>query len=148
MRQRSKSTGYRQHAWDLLQLRDWPSVNALAAHIGCAASGLRNYISGLEDHGYLRRGEDGSLHLAKKTGPRAPSLNINTGEIKDWNREPSMAGSELMAIVANSGLSVVEWLREHGFHPATSTRLRQMMNGQRPVSQEIEAAARMGPPKR
>lgn len=45
-----------------------------------------------------------------------------------------MSGAQLKAIVTASGLSVSDWLRSIGRHPAEATRLRQMMNGQRPVS--------------
>ncbi|PZR44044.1 MAG: hypothetical protein DI537_61665, partial [Stutzerimonas stutzeri] len=134
MHHRTKSTGYRQKAWDALRGQEWPSVKALADHLGCADSGLRGYVGGLEAHGYVARSNVGAIILARDTGPRAPSYNVNTREFRDWNVSPVMTGAQLKAIVAASGLSISDWLRSIGRHPAEATRLRQMMNGQRPVS--------------
>jgi hypothetical protein len=141
MRFREKGGGYRQAAWDALQSQAWPTVKALADHIGCGDSGLRDYIAALEDRGYIDRSNDQIL-LKKATGPRAPTLSVQTGTFRDWNLNPPMPGSVLKAIIAESGLSLSKWLISNGFHAAGTTRLRQMVNGQRPVSDEIAEAAR------
>ena len=140
MRYRDKGGGYRQAAWDALQGHAWPTVQALADHIGAGSSGLRDYIAALEDRGYIDRSNDQVL-LKKNTGPRAPTLSIQAGTFRDWNLNPPMSPAVLKAIVADSGLSASAWLVANGFHAAGTTRLRQMMNGQRPVSDEIAAAA-------
>lgn len=141
MKLRTKSTGYRQAAWDALRLERFASVQTLAERIDCAPSGLRNYVRGLETNGYINRADDGQIELVKNTGARAPSFNINTGDFRDWNTDPTMTGERLSAIVSASGLTISAWLTEIGHHPAEMTRFRQMMNGQRPVSQPISDAA-------
>jgi hypothetical protein len=141
MKVRTKSTGYRQAAWDRLRERPYESVKALADTIGCSADGLRSYIAGLVDHGYLTRDNVGAISIARNTGDRAPSYSVHTREFRDWNVDPIMTADQLRAIVAASGLSVSDWLRAIDHHPSESTRLRQMMNGQRPVSTNIAEAA-------
>lgn len=141
MKNRNRSTGYRQKAWTALRKSEFASVAALADHIKCSPDGLRAYVAGLEAHGYVQRGNLGQLTLARNTGARAPSWSVHTGNLRDWNLEPSMTASQLRTAIKKSGMTVVEWLRAHGKHEAGATRLRQMMNGQRPVSPEIEAAA-------
>lgn len=86
----------------------------------------------------------GAVELGRRTGPRAPSFNSLSGGFRDWNLDPAMTAVELRQAVNDSGLSVVEWLRARGLHVAGATRLRQMMSGQRPVSDEIAETVRTG----
>ncbi len=146
MKLRVKSTGYRQRAWDCLRAQSWRSVQALADHIQCSADGLRGYIALLETHGYVRRVSDGSFSLISDTGQRAPSASVHTGDLRDWNKQPTMSGRDLEAVIEKSGLSLSGWLRAHGKHPAGTTRLRQMINGQRPVSEDMALIARDSTP--
>lgn len=139
---RQTGGGARQKAWDLLRAKDYQSTKSLADAIGCAAAGLRGYVAALVDHGYVQRLDDGTLRLTRVTGPRAPSWNVHSGDFRDWNIEPGMTGSELQALIRATGLSDAAWLRSHGLPPENSTRLRQMMNGQRPVSDAIATLAR------
>lgn len=148
MKVRPTSTGYRQKAWDALRKQPWPTVSALATEIGAVATGLRNYVAALSARGYIvKRVGDGQLTLVQDTGPRAPSWSLATDEFRDWNIEPPMDGGRLRSIVEDSGLSYGEWLVSHGFNRAGVTRLRAMMNGQRPVSSEIESAALQKKPR-
>lgn len=142
MKARAKSTGYRQAAWDRLRKKPSESVSDLAAAIGCSADGLRAYIAALEIRGYVARANTGHISLAKNSGPRAPAWSVHTNDFRDWNIDKPMSGAALKKIVTRSGLSETDFLRACGFHEAGSTRLRQMINGQRPVSSDIEAAAR------
>ncbi|GAA0206881.1 hypothetical protein GCM10009081_22420 [Brevundimonas nasdae] len=142
MKVRLRSTGYRQAAWDALKHKPFESVRALADVLGCSADGLRSYIAALEAHQYIQRGDDGVITLVKKTGPRAPSWSVHSRELRDWNQDPAMSADALKKIVSQSGLSDAAWLRAIGKHEAGATRLRQMMNGQRPVSTEMAQAAK------
>lgn len=139
MRKRSTGTGYRQKAWTALRRRVYPDVANLAEAIGASPNGLRPYIAVLEARGYIAREDGGGIHLVNDTGLRAPSWSVHTGDFRDWNIEPAMKASELKAVVKASGLSLSGWLAANGFDIHGATRLRQMMNGQRPVSNEIEA---------
>jgi hypothetical protein len=141
MKLRTKSTGYRQAAWDMLLSGPQKSIEEMARRLGCASSGLRGYIRVLQAHGYIDRDNLNNLILVKNTGPRAPSANINTGEMRDWNVNPTMTGEQLGAIVTASGLSHGAWLESINHHRTEATRLRQMINGQRPVSGPISEAA-------
>ena len=140
-RARQHSAGYRQQAWDRLRGGPWrQGVTALAKAIGCTREGLSSYLGILREQGYLAQASD--IELVKNTGPRAPSANLGRRSLHDWNLNPPMTGAQLQSAVRASGLSNAAWLAGRGFSPNGTTRLRQMMNGQRPVSPAIEEAAR------
>lgn len=138
---RTQSGGARQKAWDALRRKAWPSAAELARHIGTSESGLRSYIGALMARDYVVRHADGSIELVNKTGSRCPSWSVHTDDFRDWNLEPAMSGKELGRIIKRSGLTLRQWLVKNGLDASEQTRLRQMVNGQRPVSGRIAAAA-------
>lgn len=138
---RAKTSGYRQLAWDYLREQPCASVSALASAVGGSAEGLRSYVAELERRGYVERSVTGGITLIKDTGPRSPSWSVHTGEFRDWNLDPGMTAQQLGEIVKSSGLPLSGWLEKHGFSGGGATRLRQMIEGQRPVSKEIARAA-------
>ena len=72
----------------------------------------------------------------------AADIEVDLSRFNGKKLYKTSTGAALKKIVTRSGLSETDFLRACGFHEAGSTRLRQMINGQRPVSSEIEAAAR------
>jgi len=141
----NRGGGARQRAWNALREAQWESVEALARNIGCSAPALRNYIRGLEQNGYIKREVDGTVTLVRDTGQRSPAYSIHTGDFRDWNLDPAMSATELREAINLSGLSIRQWLIAKGLSPTMQTRVRQMMNGQRPVQPKIARAARMPP---
>lgn len=144
---RQTSGGLRQAVWSLLLDGRPRAIEEIAAITGGAGASIRPYISALEARGYIKDAADSQprrrvVLLAQRTGPRAPSWSVTTDQFRDWNRDPAMSARDLKHAVEQSGLSLSGWLSAHGFRPEGATRLRQMMTGQRPVSDEIASAAR------
>lgn len=142
MELRTKSTGYRQAAWDALRLQPWENVAELAKAIGASPDGLRSYVRALIGASLVSRDALGTIRLVRDTGPRAPSFSLSTGELHDWNTHPRISPEQAKAIIAASGLSLTQWLESNGFSPNGQTRLRQMLNGQRPMSATYDEALR------
>ena len=134
MIERRHSGGSRQTAWDKLHLADFATVEELGVAVGCPGSSLRPYVAALEKRGYVRRLATGHIHLDRYTGPRAPSWSVHTDDFRDWNLDPPMAGEELARLIDLSGLSIAQWVRAADLPRPHSTRVRQMINGQRPVT--------------
>ncbi len=141
MRQRLVGTGYRQRAWDALRKNIYADAALLAEMAGATSGGLSAYITALKERGYIVQAPEG-IELTRDTGPRAPSFNVGAGEFRDWNLQPAMRPAELKAVIRESGLTLAAWLAAHGFDRHNTTRLRQMLNGQRPISDAITAAAK------
>lgn len=142
MIERQNSGGGRQKAWDRLAKGPAESVRALGQELGVSENGLRSYIAALVDRGYIAREVDGSLTMIRHTGPRSPSYSVHTDQFRDWNIEPAMSATEFARLLQASGLSVNDWLRAAGMRIENSTRIRQMKNGQRPVSSIMAEAAK------
>lgn len=139
MRNRSNSEGFRQKLWDALRQQSWEAVADLTEHVGCSQTGARTYLNALRKRGYLGPGP--TLTLIKHTGPLSPGYTAETGEFRDWNLEPLMPGAQLGAILTSLSLSPSAWLRRHGKSTSATTRVREMIEGKRPVTADIESAA-------
>lgn len=143
MRDRQHKNALRQAAWDALRSANTPikDVKTLAEHTG--ATNLRPYILALKKRGYVQEIENGAIELVKNTGPTAPGYNVQTGAFRDWNLDPLMTGEQLRAAIAATGLKLRPWLISHGqkINSNSTTRLREMIRGKRPVSDTIERLA-------
>lgn len=137
---RQRGGGARQRAWDLLLRSEVQSAAALAAQICAEPGSISPYLNGLIKHGYLVKSSGGQLALQKKTGPRAPGWSVHTGEMVDWNLVTTASPEALRSAIKASGLSISAWLRAAGLPEYETTRVRQMMNGQRPISPRVAAA--------
>lgn len=137
---RKRSGGARQRAWDILLQSNAQSASALAEQIGVEPGTISPYLNGLIKHGYLVRDSSGQLALKKKTGPRAPGWSVHSGELVDWNIVTTASPEALHSAIKSSGLSISAWLRAAGIPEYETTRVRQMINGQRPISSRVAAA--------
>lgn len=126
------------------------AMSDLLAASGGAQVSVRAYIAALEkrdyvrvdDRGYVNRGIERVVRLIRNTGPRAPAWSVHSGEFRDWNLDPAMSGDVLGALIGKTGLSLRGWLIANNLPPTNQTRLRQMISGHRPVSENIAALAR------
>lgn len=140
-RQPRAGKGGRQTVWNCLRDGGTLSTAFLAQASGAAESSVRGYLRVLATHGYVAHDEAG-WRLVKDTGPRAPSASVNEGALYDWNLCPPMPASELRALWQASGLSMRAFAIALGFTPTHATRVRAMIDGLRPISPQVEAAAR------
>lgn len=130
----------RQRAWERLRQGPVVSIQELADAARGKHSGIAGWVRVLCDAGYIRRDQRG-LTLTNNTGPRAPSVSTKTGTItRDWNLDLPIDHRRLRAVVHASGLSFSGWLKAHGLHPSLTTKLREMMDGGRPITARIQAA--------
>lgn len=147
---RNNSTGARQRVWDYMRGGAARHISDVARAASASEISVRAYLNALEVRGYVEfehlgysgRAQVRTARLIKDTGPRSPSWSVHTDDFRDWNLEPAMGGAELGALIRATGLSIRQWLAVHGVAPTTQTRIRQMVEGQRPVSQRIADLAR------
>ena len=138
----SKSGRSRQRIWDALRKARRPlPAREIAVQAKADKVTVWGYLGGLKTAGYASDSEEG-WSLLRNTGPRSPSLNVNTGQFHDWNLEPSMSRKELARAFKASGLSMNQFGVAVGLGENNGTRIRQMMDGQRPVSPKVEEGAR------
>ncbi len=137
----SKGGGSRQRIWNTLRKAKQPiSVSKIADLVECAVQTAQGYLAGLKGHGYAENTDEG-WSLIRNTGPRSPSINVNTGSFHDWNLAKAMTAKELKHIWKASGLSLSQFSAALGQSAANGDRIKHMISGQRPVSPMIEAAA-------
>lgn len=138
----SKSGGSRQRVWTALRKASRPlSAGEISTIAKADKITVWGYLTGLKAHGYVANTEEGWT-LEKNTGPRSPSINVNTGSFHDWNLAPPMSGKELQKAFKASDLSMNQFGVAVGLGENNGMRLRQMLDGQRPVSPKIEEGAK------
>lgn len=148
---RQKSGGARQRIWDVLRAGQPVQISDIAHRGETSEISVRAYLNALEARGYIEfqhlgyvaRGPVRTAQLVRNTGPRCPSWSVHTNQFRDWNIDQPMSGADLGGEIAASGLSIRGWLVKHGLPPSEQTRVRQMINGQRPVSQKIANMAKI-----
>lgn len=141
MRPISKSGGSRQRIWNVLRSASRPlPAGEIATRARADQGTVWGYLSGLKSHGYAANGDEGWT-LEKNTGPRSPSINVNEGRFHDWNLAPSMSPAELRRAFKKSGLSMNQFGVAVGVGENNGTRIREMMDGGRPVSPKVEQGA-------
>lgn len=142
-----KTGGARQKVWNALRRRKSPAtIRELADVSGATAPQVRGFLAVLHDHGYLDWRADGptspaEVTLVKDTGPSCPSVSTERRTVHDWNVNPPMTGAELRRIWSESGLSMNQFGVALGLGQNNGTRLKQMMDGHRPVTPTVESAA-------
>lgn len=137
----SKSGGSRQRIWTALCKASRPlTVNDIATIAEADKITAWGYLTGLKAHGYVNN-DDEAWVLKKNTGPRSPSINVNTGTFHDWNLAKTMTGKELERIWKASELSLNQFGVAVGLGPFNGDRIKHMISGQRPVSPKVEAGA-------
>lgn len=137
----SKAGGSRQRMWDLLRKSKRPmSPHEISNLAGCALQTAISYLSGLKAHKYVEN-IDGEWSLINNTGPRSPSINVNTGSFHDWNLVKPMTGKQLEKIWQASELSLNQFGVAVGLGQFNGDRIKHMISGQRPVSPKVEAGA-------
>lgn len=137
-----EAKGGRQAMWTALRRGGELTLGTLAAASGSEASSVRVYMHALQVAGYLAH-EGDIYRLINDTGARAPSASTARGAtvVYDWNLNPPMRGSELRHIWQDTALSLSAFGAALGLGGNAATRLRQMMDGQRPISPAVETAA-------
>lgn len=138
---RTQGASGRQAMWNLLRAGDEVSLAEMAEASGSPNISAATYMSALVCHGYVERVGRGSFRLVRNTGKCAPSTNAAAGTLFDWNLNPPMAPDRLRAIWQNSGLTLNKFGVALGLSVGSGTRLKQMIEGGRPISPSVEAAA-------
>lgn len=126
------ATPERQRAWENLRTKPYPSIGALAEASAFSRNNLSRYLRGLAAAGYV---DLGSLRLVRDPGPIAPRLY--DGRLYDLN---DATLPDRLARAVRRTPSRSEWLRRAGLSPSHATRLKQMMNGTRPITPAFIAA--------
>jgi hypothetical protein len=136
-----RAAGTRQRIWDTLRRARSPlSVTEIAKRAECNEDTLRVYLSALRRHEYIEIA-DHQYTITKRPGPICPSSNAAKNEFRDWNLEPPMDPEDLRQIWALSGLTMRQFALALGMGEGTGTRLRQMIEGQRMISDSIRERA-------
>ena len=146
--QQRKSGGARQKIWNALRRRKTAvTISELAELSGSTASQIRGFLAVLKDHGYLDwtikyERAPVQVTLINNTGPRCPSVSIEKKTVHDWNLNPPMSRSDLRKVWKETGLSLSAFGDALGLGRNHGTKIKQMIDGSRPVSPAVEAAAK------
>lgn len=135
----------RQRIWDVLMFAHEPlSLSDIRGQADCASEPAERYLSAMKKAEYVSH-ERGSWALVKKTGPIALKIN-SRGHYRDFNLDPPVLGEAIKQYRELRGLSLSQFgLMVYGYS-GVSTRLREMENGTRPVSQRVEEFYKNAPP--
>lgn len=137
---RQRPSGPRQRIWDVLRRAQKPlSRQEIARRASADLNQTSSFLSLGKRAGYFDAANM-EWRLIKNTGPVAPLIS-GSGHVRDLNEFPPMSGIELNSIIKNSGFSVAGFAEKYGLGRGMTTRIRQMINGQRPVGLSVEEAA-------
>lgn len=134
-----RSGGQRQRIWNVLMAALKPlTAEEVVALAGGEIISARTYLNGLKKHGYTSNEAGWVLH--KKTGPTAPAYSVQTGEFRDWNVDQPMSAFTLELAFRKHGGSAAAFCEDIGLHRNYTTRLLQMLRGQKVVTGNVEDA--------
>ena len=156
--QQRKSGGARQKIWNALRRRSQPvTIAELAELSGSTRSQIRAFLSVLHNHGYLDwRSEyqraPVEVTLVIDTGPQCPSVSTEKNTMHDWNLNPAMPANDLKKLFQSlreeaeknygENYSMNRFGVDLGLGENNGSRIRDMMNGRRPISPAIERGAK------
>ena len=134
-----KPSGSRQRVWEALRrARSAQSYLEIAKRAEAEPLTAQRYLSALKKIGYVEHDNQTFLWLlTNNTGAIAPIINAN-GHFRDLNIDPPPSPSDLKNAISDSGLSIAQWCVRNNLR-GQDTRIRQMCEGSRPISRNIEA---------